>query len=100
MSKTVTVPDNLEALTKSKLVNLVIELQKENTELVAYNSRLEALERRMNLHEQYNRRESVEISGIDKNITQANLEDKVIEIFAAAEIEVHGKALTKHEINK
>ena len=69
------------------------QIYKEKTE-----KRMEELERQQNLNTQYERRNSVEISGIPKDIKQAGLEDEVIRIYDAAGVTVHGTNLDKMAI--
>ena len=97
--------DNLSSLNKKQLVELVSSLQKENASLKKFNdfiieatTKVENLERRLNLHEQYYRRESVEITGISADVPQGALEDKVLEMFDTAKVEVHGRSLRKYDI--
>ena len=93
---------NLLALNKQQLIQLIMLLEEENINLKKYNDfmmetslKIEGLERRLNIHEQYNRRESIEI---DMGIKQEGLDDKVIEIYAAAEVTLYERLLTKHDI--
>ena len=80
--------ENLLSLNKKQLVDLILSSQDENIKLKRCNyimndanKEIESLERRMNISDQYYRRESVEISGINADIDQNKLEDKVSEIL-------------------
>ena len=102
----VVVMDNLMSLSKQQLVKLIESLKNENDMLKDLNktivnneSRLEKLEREQNLHFQYQRRDTVEITGIPQNVHQDNLEDEVIAIFDAMEVKVNGNQLSKIQIH-
>ena len=93
---------NLSEFTKEELINLVLKLRNENSTLKddkafieRTNKRLENLEREQNLSLQYNRRDSVEITGIPGNIENADLEDEVIKVFNKAKVVVNGVKLDK-----
>ena len=97
--------DNLADYSKEDLIQLVLKLQHENSTLKEEklfmertNKRLEDLERSHNLHLQYGRRDSVEITGIPINIPDIGLEDEVIRIFDHAKVKVNGTKLDKLEI--
>ena len=60
--------------------------------------KIESLERRININEQYNRRESIEITGISNKVKDEELEDQVLKIYEIAETKVHGESLTKLDI--
>ena len=62
------------------------------------NAWLDKLECEQNKSIQYLRRDSIEISGIPANIRHNALESKVIKIFEAAEVDVHGVGLTERDI--
>ena len=96
---------NLSEFTKEELINLVLKLRNENSTLKndkafieRTNKRLENLEREHNLSLQYNRRESVEITGIPGNIENADLGDEVIKVFNTAKVVVNGVKLDKAQI--
>ena len=98
-------PDLLNKLTKSDLINLVLQLKTEKEALEAerkilcdVENRVVALERRQYLHEQYGRRESVEISGIPV-VENQNLEDEVIKVYNEAKVNVFGRQLKKEDIS-
>ena len=55
------------------------------------NKRLEDLERNQNLSLQYQRRDSVEITGIPEDIDDARLEDEVIKMFNSCQVVVNGR---------
>ena len=110
MSQVVT--EKLDKLTKPQLIDLVEKVIKENTDLIKErdellaikkymeesNKRLIRLERNQNEHLQYTRRDTIEITGIPKNIKQDDLEDEVIKIFEAANVSVGGERLSKIQI--
>ena len=60
--------------------------------------RMEDYERNLNLHMQYNRRESIVITGIPITVENNGLEDEVINIFNTAGVYIHGKGLSKFDI--
>lgn len=109
----------LDKLNKKQLVDLIVILKDENATLKKYDNfmeesnafmeeasnfmaeadkRMESYERNLNLHMQYNRRESVEITGIPETVENYQLEDQVINIYNAAGIHVHGRRLNKFDI--
>ena len=116
----------LDSLTKKQLVELIFILREENADLKKYNDcveeskkfievskefmeetknfeesckkRMEDYERNLNLHMQYNRRESVVITGIPLHVKNNKLEDEVINIFNAAGVYIHGSGLSKFDI--
>ena len=101
MSETTVNLGNINSLNKTQLLQLVQSLHTENTELrkiKEFNERLESIERKLNIQSQYYRRESVEISGINPNIKQEDLEQKVIEICNASKVEIDGQGVTKRDI--
>ena len=94
------------SLTKPQLVQLIESLKNENDMLKTLNlqivkneTRLEKLEREQNLHFQYQRRDTVEITGIPPNVHQDDLEGEVIKIFDAMEVKVNGQQLSKIQIH-
>ena len=62
------------------------------------NERLEDLEREQNRNLQYLRRDTIEISGIPANIDDKHLEDEVLNLYDIADVSVHGRKVTKHDI--
>ena len=98
--------ETLNKLTKNDLINLVLQLnaekqamEEERKLLHEINIRVIALERSQYLHEQYGRRESVEITGIPTTVGIHNLEDEVIKVYNAAEVQVFGRQLMKEDIS-
>ena len=97
--------EDLLQLNKKQLVDLILILKNENTALKLYHdfmkitdNKIESLERRININEQYDRRESIEISGISDKVKDEELEDQVLKIYEIADAKVHGKSLTKLDI--
>ena len=116
----------LDKLTKKQLIDLILVLKEENATVKKYNDcmeesntfmekannfmeetnnfkeysnkRMEDYERNLNLHMQYNRRESIVITGIPIDVDNNMLEDEVINIFNTAGVSVHGKNLSKFDI--
>ena len=91
---------------KPQLIELVLELQKEKNLLIKQKenvsdiqTRLCELERSHFLYLQYGRRESVEITGIPKEVPQEDLEQEVIKIYKEAKVSVHGKELSNFDIS-
>ena len=62
------------------------------------NDRLEELERQQNLNLRYQRRDTIEITGIPSSIKQEELEEEVMKIFDAGHVSVHGRKLDTHQI--
>lgn len=89
----------LNTFEKEQLVKLVMELQREKKELEGFkDQRMIDLERSHFLYLQYGRRESIEISGIPKNIEEKKLQKEVIKIYKEAEVTVEGRELTAFDI--
>lgn len=94
--------DQLEEMDKSSLIQIIKKSMKENGDLTKRqddfmkiaNLRLYHLER-ADYFVGNVRRESFEISGIPRNVDQANLEDEVIEIVREAKVGVNNKVLSK-----
>lgn len=98
-------PAELNNLSKEQLIDMVVQLNYENSTLKVEkafiertNKRLEDLERQQNLSLQYNRRDSVVISGIPANISDDALEDEAIKVFESAKVLVNGVKLDKSQI--
>ena len=96
---------SLNNLSKKELIEKVTLLQIENAvlkELQAFmklsNERLEKLEREQNRHLQYERRNTIEITGIPESVDQDDLEDQVVNIFEAAGVSVNGQKLDPFQI--
>ena len=97
--------ENLNNLKKEKLIQMINDLREENNVLREMhefmkktNDRLEKLEREQNKHLQYQRRSTIEITGIPKTVKQADLEDEVIKIYNAASVMVKGCTLDYSQI--
>ena len=68
-----------DAFSKDELVKYILLLRQEKEEAASYNliaKRVEFLEKAHIISLQYNRRESIEISGIPENVPDTELEDK------------------------
>ena len=96
----------LKEFKKDHLVKLVLELQKEknmlfqqNDEIKVVRNKVTELERSHLLYLQYGRRESVEITGIPKEIRQENLEEEVIKIYNEAGVSVFGRSVNSTDIS-
>ena len=96
---------DLMTKTKSQLVDILMQVHQENMALKTVQSfmdstliRLEYLERIQNISLQYERRNTVEISGIPQDIATNKLEDEVIRIYNEAEVNLEGKPLEKLDI--
>ena len=91
--------ESLTNKTKNKLIEIVKNLQTETKQLQYENAalkelqkivkqnndRLEQLERQQNLNLQYQRRDTIEITGIPSSIKQEELEEEVMKILDAGE---------------
>ena len=62
------------------------------------NERLEKLEREQNRHIQYQRRNTIEITGIPSTVKQDDLEEQVVKIFNAANVTVNEHGLDPYQI--
>ena len=62
------------------------------------NERILNLEKDFHRNLQYQRRDTVEISGIPKTVDVKNLEAEVIKIYDAAQVKVHGQSLRPSDI--
>ena len=96
-------PTVLENMEKSQLIKMIMCLKKEVASVTEdfrklVNLRLYNLERSHYMYLQYGRRDSVEITGIPTSVTDENLEDKVIEIFKEAKVQVNLKNIKKEDI--
>ena len=96
---------NLNSLNKKELIELVKNLKTENLILKGMqeymkqsNDRLENLEREQNRHIQYQRRNTIEITGIPNTVKQEELEQEVCKIFDAAGVKVNGHKLDPYDI--
>ena len=95
--------NNLVNLEKAQLIEIILKLKgdlsKQHDDFVKLtNLRLYNLERSQYMYEQYGRRESLEFTGIPETITDARLEDEVIEIMKEARVEVDDRPLKKMDV--
>ena len=97
--------DKLNSFKKLELINIILELQKEKDVIRSEVSNLSSIEKRVielershALYLQYNRRNSVEITGIPEDVEQKDLECQVIKIYDEAEVGVHGRSLNLFDI--
>ena len=97
--------ENLNNLSKGKLIDMIKSLKLENSilkemheHMAKSNERLERLEREQFKHFQYQRRDTIEISGIPTTVNQADLEKEVVKIYNAARVAVNEKKLEVHQI--
>ena len=94
---------NLATLDKDQLIHMVLSLQQTISKLhedfqKVNNLRFYHLERRLNMSEQYSRRDSLEITGIPRDVEHDQLEDEVIEIFKDAKVSLNRQPLKKTDI--
>ena len=90
---------------KNELIKMINTLKEENTALkllqtlyLKQNERVEKLERQFYLNQQYQRRNTIEITGIPDTIAQNQLQNEVIKIYTAAQIVVDGDTLERRDI--
>ena len=92
--------DSLAQLHPDQIIKIVLALKDENkkllenaNEIVAkeYNERFERLERELNLQKQYERRTSIEITGIPASVPDDEIEDAVITVIKTAKAKAHNK---------
>ena len=92
---------DLNNMSKIELIQMVVELKK-IVDLKDFQAdtekRMNDIERRQNLAEQYSRRDSIEITGIPKNINVKDIEGEVIKLYELSEIQVDNKKLSKGNI--
>ena len=88
---------SLQALQNEQLVTLVLALRDENEKLKnsaekmisrKYNKRLERIEIEINRDKQYSRHDTIEIAGIDEDVSYAKIEEECIKILKAAKLKV------------
>ena len=91
---------------KPQLIKLIMELQKEKTDIKkqladmkSMEDRMVTLERSHYLYLQYGRRESIEITGIPEQIQTKDLEKEVIKVYQEARVEIHGRQLDVSDIS-
>ena len=80
------------------LVDENADLKKVFDLMSKHNDRLEKLEKEFNRNLQYQRRDTIEITGIPKTIPVEDLETEVIKIYNAAQVTVHGQSLRPLDI--
>ena len=90
----------LKEMSKDQLIEMVMGLNSKISQLhedfrKVTNLRLYHLERKLNMKSQYSRRDSLEITGIPKNIQDEQLEDEVLEIFKEAKATLNRKQIKK-----
>ena len=93
----------LSDMSKEQLIEMVLGLNSKSTQLhedfrKATNLRFYHLERKVNMNSQYSRSDSLEITGIPKNINDDQLEDEVIEIFKEAKATLNQQQIRKPDI--
>ena len=93
----------LSDTSKEQLIEMVLGLNSKITQLhedfrKVTNLRFYHLERKVNMNSQYSRRDSLEITGIPKNINDDQLEDEVIEIFKEAKATLNRQQIRKPDI--
>lgn len=97
------ISSNLGCLEKDKLIEIVVSLQQTICKLQddfqkINNLRLYHVERRLNMTEQYSRRDTLEITGIPMNIPDEKLEDEVIGIMKDTKVSVNRQPIKKMDI--
>ncbi len=99
--------DKLKDMERDQIILLTLALKEENKKLISsandeiakkYDERLERLERELNLQKQYERRTSIEISGIPESVEDSKIEDAVINVLKSAEVKVHNRHPTYFDI--
>ena len=92
--------ESLSTLQPNQMIQLVLALQGENEMLKKsceeeiskkYDTRLEQIERDINLNSQYIRRDTIEVSGIPLNIDDDDIETEVLRILKLAKAKVGNK---------
>ena len=63
-----------------------------------YDERLERLDRQLNLQNQYERRTSIELSGIPESVGDDGVEEAVINVLKAAKVKIHNRFPTHFDI--
>ena len=89
--------DDLNSVNKTLVVENA-ELRKVFDIMSKHNERLEKLEKEFNRNLQYQRRDTIEITGIPKAIPVEDLETEVVKIYNAAMVKVHGQTLRPLDI--
>lgn len=93
----------LANLSKEQLIEMVQGLNEKLSKIQedyqkVINLRLYNLERRMNMNAQYQRRDTLEITGIPADIPQEELEDDVIDLFKDMKVTVNRQPIRKIDI--
>ena len=90
---------------KSDLIKMINTLREENESLKALQAlylkqseRIEKLERQFYLNQQYQGRNTIEVTGIPETVAQNQLENEIVKIYAAAQVVVDGDALERKDI--
>ena len=83
---------------KKTLVDENTELKKVFDVISLQNERILKLEKDFHRNLQYQRRDTVEISGIPKAVDVKDLEAEVIKVYEAAKVKVHGQSLRPSDI--
>ena len=100
--------ETLSTLETDQLVRMVLFLKEENevlkksTEEVIskkYDERLEKLEREINRDRQYARQDTIEISGINPNVSDDDIEDECLKILKTAKVKIGTKFPTSQDIH-
>ena len=87
-------------LQTADIIKLVLTLKEENQKLLTgasdvvvqkYEERFVRLERELNLQKQYERRSSIEISGIPTSVPDEEIEEACITVIKAAKAKAHNK---------
>ena len=95
--------DNLDALNKQQLIQMVLNLNQRITKIQddfqrITNLRFYHLERNLAMTQQYSRRDTLEITGIPMHIDDKLLEEEVLEIFKDAKATVNRQNIKKMDI--
>ena len=93
----------LDALNKQQLIQMVLNLNQTISKLHedfqrVTNLRLYHLERNLCMSQQYNRRDTLEISGIPMHVEEQQMEDEIIEIFKDAKVTVNRQNIKKMDV--
>ena len=88
--------ESLQQMNKDQFIDTILKMNEDFVKVTQM--RLYFLERNSYMHEQYGRRESFEIVGIPKSVSNETLEDEVIDILNEANVKVEGDSITKKDI--
>lgn len=98
----------LKTIAPAEVIKLAIALKEENQKLLTsandeivkkYEDRFIRLERELNLQKQYERRTSIEITGIPQSVEDDAVEDAVLKVMKAAKAKAHTKFPTHMDIH-